>query len=76
MLQRLKKLNLYTKLGLGTVHKYSHQNLFVKICRLPEPTKVFLRHKHHISDAHLWEGSSGSGPLPFLDTVEIVPSNS
>ena len=29
MLQVLKKLKLYTKLGPETVHKYSHQNIFV-----------------------------------------------
>ena len=46
MLQFLMELRLYTKLGPQTVHKYSHQNLFVKICRLPAPTKVFLQRKH------------------------------
>ena len=48
MLQLLKKLKLYTKLGLETVHKYSHQNLFVIIYRLPTPAKVFLQLEYHI----------------------------
>ena len=48
MLQLLKKLKLYTKLGPETVHKCSHQNLFVIICRLPAPTKIFLQLEYHI----------------------------
>ena len=48
MLKLLKKLEGYTKLGLKTVHKYSDQNLFVIICRLQAPTKVFLQLEHHI----------------------------
>ena len=28
-------------------HKYSHQNLFVIICRLSALTKVFLQLKHN-----------------------------
>ena len=48
MLQLLKKLKLYTKLGPETIHKYSHQNLFVIIYRLPAPKKELLRLEHHI----------------------------
>ena len=48
MFQLLKKLKLYTKLGPEIVHKYSHQNLFVIISRLPAPTKVFLQLEHNI----------------------------
>ena len=48
MIQLLKKLKLYTKVGPETVHKYSHQNLLVIICRLPAPTKVFLKLDYHI----------------------------
>ena len=29
-----------------------------------------------VSGAHLPGGSRGSGPLPFFDTFQIVPSNS
>ena len=38
VLQVLKKLELHKKQGSETVHKYSHQNLFEIICRLPTPT--------------------------------------
>ena len=48
MLQPLEKLKLYTKLSPETVHKYSHHNLFLIICKLPGPTKVFLQLEHHI----------------------------
>ena len=48
MLQLLKRLTLYTKQGPETVHKHSHKNLFVIICSLPAPTKVFLQLEHHI----------------------------
>ena len=48
MLQLLKKLKLYAKLVPEAVHKYSHLNLFVIICRLPAPTKVFLQLEHLI----------------------------
>ena len=48
MLQLLKKLKLYTKLGPETVHKYSHQNLYVTISRLLAHTKVFLQMENHI----------------------------
>ena len=48
MLQLLTKLKLYTELGPETVRKYSYQNLFVTICRLPAPTKAFLQLEHHI----------------------------
>ena len=48
MLQLLKKLKLYANWDPETVHKYSHQNLFVIICRLPAPAKVFLHLEHHI----------------------------
>ena len=51
MLQLLKKLKLYIKLGPETVinpHKYSQQNVYVIICRLSAPTKVFLELEHHI----------------------------
>ena len=46
MLQLLKKLKLYTNLGPETVQNYSHQSLFVIICRLPALTKVFLQLEH------------------------------
>ena len=42
MFQLLKKLKPYIKLDPEIVNKYSDQNLFVIICRLPAPTKVFL----------------------------------
>ena len=48
MLQLLKKLKLYTKLGPETVHKYSHQNLYVIISRLLAPTKVLLQMENYI----------------------------
>ena len=36
---------------------------------MPKETK-------HKSGAHLARGSRGSGPLPFFDKVQILPSNS
>ena len=48
MLKLLKKLKLYLKRGPEILHKYSHQNLFVIICRLPAPTKVFLQVEDHV----------------------------
>ena len=48
MLEILKKLKPYTKLGPETVHKYAHQNLYVIISRLLAPTKAFLQMEHHI----------------------------
>ena len=52
MVQLLKKLKhethktLHTKLGPEAVHKaphqYSHQNLFLIICRLSAPAKAFF----------------------------------
>ena len=52
MLQFLKKLKLYKKLGpdiysIEGPHKFSHQNLFVITSRLPAPTKVFLQLEHN-----------------------------
>ena len=38
MLQLLQKLELHKKQGSETVYKYSHQNLYEIICRLPTPT--------------------------------------
>ena len=46
MLELLKKLKLFTKLFPETVRKYSHQNLFVIICRLPAPIKGFSQLEH------------------------------
>ena len=49
MLQLLKKLKLYTKLGPDIYsiyiwpHKFPHQNLFAITCTLPAPRKVFLQ---------------------------------
>ena len=48
MLHLLQKLKLYTKLGSETVHKYSHQNLFMITCRLPTSIKIFLQLQYHI----------------------------
>ena len=48
MLQFLKKLKLNTKLDPKTIQKYSDQNLFMIIYRLPAPTKVVLQLEHHI----------------------------
>ena len=49
MLQILKKLKLYTKLCRETVYKYVFlSKLFVIICRLLAPTKVFLQLEYHI----------------------------
>ena len=38
VLQLLQKLELHKKQGSETVYKYSHQNLYEIICRLPTPT--------------------------------------
>ena len=63
MLHLLKKLKLYTKLELETVHKalisiheykYTHKYLLLIICRLPEPTKVFLQLEHHNTELLLY----------------------
>ena len=47
MLQLRKKLKLYTEMGPETAHKNSLRNLFMIICRLPAPSKVFLQLEHH-----------------------------
>ena len=62
MFQFLKKLKLYTKLGPETVHKPPisiHQNLFVIICGLPVPKKVFLHLEYHTELLlHLYDSSN------------------
>ena len=42
MLQFVGKLKLYTKVVPGTACTYSHQNLFVIICRSSSPTKTIF----------------------------------
>ena len=52
--------------------KYSHQNLFVIICRLPASKKVFLQLEHHIElMLHLQNQYLG---LRYLE-MSLVASN-
>ena len=44
MIKLLQKLKLYTKLGRETVWKYSYQNIFVIICRLPAILTTRISH--------------------------------
>ena len=62
MFQFQKELKPYIKQGPETVHKPPtsiHQNLFVIICGLPVPKKVFLHMEHHTELLfHLYDSSN------------------
>ena len=66
MLQRLKKLKLYTKLGSETVYKYLHQNLFlISFVDYHHLKKVFSTEISHWITAWFLKSISGIN-LPLV----------
>ena len=71
---RLFKVQVFQGEGLGPVSSVTGSRVQVQVLEI----YVFLGTSGTLfTRAYLarWRGSRGSGPLPFFDTVQIVPSN-
>ena len=60
-------------LNTATLSTHNYKKLVLKKFEWVEHN---FNHNFYGTGAHPSEGSRGPGPLPFFDTVEIVPSNS